>query len=138
MNKKSQKGFSLIEVLIAMTILVIGILAVGGMQTTAVKNNAISRRITEASALAASQLEFLTTLPYNDPLLNDRNGDGTTGLDKTDAQADFNLTQGQYSISWNVALDSPISNTKNIRVIVTWTDGGKSRRVSFNCIKAPY
>jgi len=126
----------MIESLMALTILVIGILAVGGMQTTAVKSNAIASDITEASVLAAGQIELLAALPYNDPLLNDTHGDGTTGLDKIGASADHQRTQSKYTISWNVATNSPMNNTKSVRVIVTWTGNGKSRQVSIDYIKA--
>lgn len=44
-----EKGFSLIEVMIAVAILAIGLLSIGVMQSTAMKGNVTSRFITEAS-----------------------------------------------------------------------------------------
>ena len=43
-----QQGFSLIEVMVAITIFAIGLLAVVTMQLTAIKGNSYSRRMTEA------------------------------------------------------------------------------------------
>jgi hypothetical protein len=77
-------------------------------------------------------------LPWGDPLLQDADGDGAAGLDDTgfdndpgtQADADFQTTEGQYTIHWNVADNVVTSNTRTITVIVTWTDHGAQRRAS--------
>ena len=63
---KQENGFSLLEVLIALVILAIGLLAVAQMQITAIKGNAFGSGMTSASSLAANTLERLMALPYND------------------------------------------------------------------------
>ena len=50
------KGFTLIEVLIGMVIFSVGILAVAALQVSSTKGNSSARRITEATALAESQI----------------------------------------------------------------------------------
>jgi prepilin-type N-terminal cleavage/methylation domain-containing protein len=56
---KKNKGFSLIEVLIAMAIFSIGILAVGSMQLASTKNNTTGNITTQASMLARQKIEEL-------------------------------------------------------------------------------
>ena len=64
------KGFTLIEVLIALTIFSIGVLAVAAMQMTTIRGIASARRITEATSLAENQIENLIQLPYDHADLN--------------------------------------------------------------------
>ena len=64
MQKKQQKstsikGFTLVEVLIAMVILSIGVMAIQVMQITSVKGNDSSNRLTEASTLASARIDVL-------------------------------------------------------------------------------
>ena len=121
-----QQGFSLIEVLIALTVFSIGILAVASMQTTATGGNAKAHYISEATGWAVDRMEVLLNLDYDDPLLADSAGTnaGTAGLNDgatggTTADGSVTSTDGKYTISWNVAVDQPIANVKTIRVIVS-------------------
>ena len=121
-----QDGFSLIEVLIALTVFSVGILAVASMQTTATGGNAKAHYISEATGWAADRMEILLNLDYDDPLLDDSAGTnaGTAGLDDgktagTTADGNATSTDGQYTIYWNVAADQPIANVKTVRVIVS-------------------
>jgi type IV pilus assembly protein PilV len=126
MNRDNQRGFSLIEILIAITVFAIGILAVG------------------------------IGLSYTDPLNFDNDDDGTDqdldndgdddsgnnfGLDDANATvADHNdpnnPVDGRYNIFWNIATDHPMNNIKEIGVIITWTDKGAPKKVSITSMKA--
>jgi type IV pilus modification protein PilV len=117
MKKSNQRGFSLIEILIAITVFAIGILAVGKMQITAIKGNSFANDLTEATTLAQDRMEKLIGLPYTDI-------------------EDTNATNGRYNISWNITTDHPIDNTKTIRVNVGWTDRGAPKEVSITSMKA--
>ena len=109
-------GFTLIEVLIVMTIFSIGVLAVAAMQMTSTKVNASARRMTEATALAEEQIENLMQLPYDhadlDPAINPHLS-----------------TQGPYLVNWNVTeidLDSNGTNdSKEVNVTVSWRYAGQ-------------
>ena len=145
MNKitlNNQNGFTLIEVLIGITVFAIGILALTIMQVGAVKGNSSAGDLTEASTIGQDRLEALMTLDYLDPALNDTDGDGTAGLNHaTAATADSNdtytgTTNIQYNIFWNIAVDPPtFTDTKAIRVFVIWNENGRLRTVTFDSLK---
>ena len=59
------RGFTFIEVLVALAIFSIGILAVASMQIQSVNLNAKARVQTEATTLAVERLERLKMLPYD-------------------------------------------------------------------------
>ena len=63
-------GFTLMEVMIAMVILSVGILGVFSMQIRAINQNAAARMQTEATALAAQQMELLKAVPFDHRMLD--------------------------------------------------------------------
>jgi len=136
-QRGSDDGFTLIEVLIAISILSIGVLAVGMMQISSIKGNKTALDISEASFLAESELERLLSIPFGD--VTDDNLDGSGGLDdNTSGTADGNTTSsdGKYTILWNVANSFPETNTQTIKVIVIWDYKGNSKSLSISGIKA--
>ena len=68
-HQMSQKGFSLIEVMVALVVLLIGMLGVIGMQYYAIKGNASSRELRTATDLSKDAMEELKTVIYTN--LND-------------------------------------------------------------------
>ncbi len=108
---KNSRGFTLNEVMIALSIFAIGILAVASLMISSINENTSARKVTEATTLAEIHLERLMALPYE-----------SIAADET--------TDGAYSISWDVAEDEVVANTKSLTVTVTWVDRGKQRSVS--------
>ncbi|UCE82658.1 MAG: prepilin-type N-terminal cleavage/methylation domain-containing protein [Deltaproteobacteria bacterium] len=58
----SQQGFSLVELLVAILLLTVGLLALAKMQTNAVANNAFGNELTQATFLAQDKMEELRLL----------------------------------------------------------------------------
>lgn len=56
-NKWKKDGFSLVEVLVALSILAVGLLALALLQVTAIKGNAVASKWTIATELAQDRLE---------------------------------------------------------------------------------
>jgi prepilin-type N-terminal cleavage/methylation domain-containing protein len=63
-NQDGERGFSLIEVMIAILILTIGLLSLAQMMLIATNANALSGRMTASAALAKEQLELLKAAPF--------------------------------------------------------------------------
>lgn len=103
-----EKGFTIIEVMIAMVIFSIGFLGLTKMQITGIKGNDIAGQYTEGSSLGVSQIESLMAMAYgNAALVNNATG---------------SITQGIYTMNWTVTDDIPIPNVKQINIVVTWND----------------
>jgi type IV pilus assembly protein PilV len=154
-----KQGFTLIEVLIAMAIFAIGILAVGSMQisaintnVSAINTNALARNSTTVVTMAKDRAEQLMALPYNDDIFTDLTvgehsvaagsfTQATDGIDNNeDGQIDEAGETGHISIEWNVT-ESDLSgdgdnDSKLITVTVTRVLRGRQKRASLDFIKA--
>jgi len=116
------RGFTLLEVLMAITILMVGILTVASMQISSIRGNAFAGKVTEATTLAGRQLEILQSLPYDD-------SDLSAGS-HTDSNPPAN-----YTVAWTVTDEAVFNNTKTIDVAVAWTDHGVQRSVSMEQVR---
>jgi prepilin-type N-terminal cleavage/methylation domain-containing protein len=137
------KGFTLIEVIIALAILTIGILSVNAMQTVSIRGNYTANRLTSATTWATDRAEILFNLEYDDAELQDDGGGGAglAGLDDaTAATADGNdvSPDGEYTIYWNIAEDVPMDNLKTIRVIILRNDLGTPKTLTLNHMKSKF
>ncbi len=135
------RGFTLVEVMIGITIFAIGILAVATLQLTSMKSNTKANRLTQASVLAQGKMEELMALDFDHADLRDRDldGKGGQGLDDFGAAADFgpNPDQGRFRVYWNVAENHPEVEgvrTKTIRVLVRWQEQNRWKRTSLSYI----
>ena len=63
---QKDQGFTLIEVVIALGILAIGIMAMFAMQTIGIKGNATSNEITKEASWGSDYLERINTVKYSD------------------------------------------------------------------------
>ncbi|MBW1773890.1 MAG: prepilin-type N-terminal cleavage/methylation domain-containing protein [Deltaproteobacteria bacterium] len=137
---KRQEGFTIIEVIVAISILTVGLLAVASMQVTGMHANAHARNVTEGINWAQDKLEELIALPYDDPNnlgLIDTDNDGLLGLgNNIAATADYSETRGRFTICWNIAEDEPVASSKTIRIYVNWQDKGVTKRVLLNYIRS--
>ena len=64
-----ERGFTLIEVLIALTIFAVGLLALAGMQITGIQGNSTSQSVSAKVALADGVIEEFLAMEGNDPRL---------------------------------------------------------------------
>jgi type IV pilus modification protein PilV len=67
--RRAQRGMTLIEVLVALSILAVVLLALAPLFTVSVRTNASAHQLTNANTLAREKLEELSGYPRNDPRL---------------------------------------------------------------------
>ena len=74
------RGFSLIEVLLGISIFMIGMLGVTALNVSSLKSNTFSGNLSEATLLAAAKIEELMARDFDDPLskLFDLDNDGNS------------------------------------------------------------
>lgn len=118
----SDKGFSLIELLVALTIFSIGLLAVAGMQLTAIQGNSKAHGLTAMTALADGLVEQLWSRPGDDPMFSSNVAGQAWPADfavpETAAQWSLNGA-GLCSATYDITVDQPIIGVTEIEVVVS-------------------
>jgi prepilin-type N-terminal cleavage/methylation domain-containing protein len=110
-----EKGFTILEVLIAIAIFGIGILAVAKMQLHSTGQNTVSRVYTESAAAGAGQIEEIINMDYDDPNL-DVLAAGDPSYEEADTGPD-----GMHDIEWRVedAVTLPGGDVQVKRIDIT-------------------
>ena len=137
-----EAGFTLIEVLVAIVILTVGLLAVGTMQISAIRGNFMSGNTSTALSLASEKMEDLLNKDFNHADLtnsvtgNDTNLSSITSVDHQENISEEGVVGAGafYRRIWNID-DETGPTTKNMMVIVTWEKN--KHRVSIASIKRP-
>jgi len=126
----NSNGFTLIEIVVALAIFSIGILAIASIQVSATTGNARSRFGTEAATLAQDQVERLMLLDY-DPSIPAPEFDAANNGSRA-----YGDQTGRYIVDWTVsAPDTPVNNSVSITVSVNWNESGKARAYRVNFVK---
>ena len=120
----NQSGFTLLEVLIAISILTVGLLGVAQMQIMGIRGNYFSGNTTAALTLAEEKMEDLLGTSYINVISDN---------DANNPINEAGQAGGIYSRMWTVTLDTPIIGTKTVTVSASWDN--LSHQVSLSCIK---
>jgi len=133
-------GFTMLEVVMALLIFSIGILAIASLQVSSINGATTARFSNEAAVYAQDQLEKMIGLDY-DPdngivpaeltvgnhTLADHIGDGAGGDD---------LPWNRYRLDWTVVgPDVPVDDAVTIDMTVSWQERGIDRSISFTYVK---
>lgn len=137
---KGQKGFTLVEVMVAIAVLTVGLLGAAAMQSDSVSRNALAVRTTKSATWAENTMERLMALPYTHADLQESaNTPGAAGLNcgaelpgapacvadhgpfvegGTLSEVGATVQAGDFTVFWNVADNHPVFGCKTVRVIV--------------------
>lgn len=134
---KSESGFTLVEVMIAIIILSFGVVGFNLMQVRAIKGNSDADRLTSMAMLASDKIEKFIAMDYDTFVaedgtgLNDDYAGLNDGLPDDDPDTDDTTSDGEediwdkktgdsplFTLRWNVAVDFPVVNNTTVRIIV--------------------
>lgn len=124
----AEGGFTLIEVLIGISIFAIGMLAVARMQMLTVRNTSVGNFTSQATMLAHQKMEELKTMAFadlNNEVENDIDEEGNTG------------TGGVYNRTTTIMTPAaPLGDhARQIQVQVQWNAAhGGNRTIEINSL----
>ncbi|MBE7447096.1 MAG: hypothetical protein HS132_18535 [Planctomycetia bacterium] len=105
----NEKGFLMIEVILAIALIAIGLFTVMSLATAVIKGNTQSKKITTAITLAQDKMEYFKGIDYDN-------------------------ISGTYTVSNDYYLDTlvqnniPGTNTKTVTVDVYWNPGSTTSK----------
>ncbi len=102
-------GFTLIEILVAIVILSVSLLAMAALMATTTQNTSFGGHITEAATYAQDKLEELRVTPWANIV---------TGTD-TPPMVPVGSTGIVYSRNWNVVVNG---NIRTVTITISWND----------------
>lgn len=116
--KQWQKGFTLVEVLVALVVMAIGLSGVAMMTSSTIVADTGGRQQVAATTLAQEKLENLRSLRRSDT-------DWDAGTHTEYVEEDGTVGSGPYTREWEVEEDyNGQDNLMRVTVTITW-DGGE-------------
>ncbi len=113
--RDENSGMTLLEVMVALMLLCVGIMAVAAMLNVSLQSNTKAQTGVEDCIAAAMMMEKILALPYDDSQLEDSD-DGFHPQDPDHGPFDVGVRSS--TIEWEVDRDFPTLNTKRILVTV--------------------
>lgn len=114
-RQSDDRGFSLIEVMIAMTFLAIGLLAVAQMIPMGLSGVTQARVRTNAVQAAQEQMDELRAADYDDASL-------TAGA--------YSQTDGKYTLDWTITDNTPAPKVKRVDLVASWPNSRGTQSVT--------
>ena len=104
-------GFTLVESMLTLALVSMSLLALAGLQITALRGNALARRITTAVSIAEQRIEQLKNASYAN----------------IQAEAATQVTASNLHFTRQVTVtNGPLPNTKSVSVLVSWQEQSKT------------
>jgi prepilin-type N-terminal cleavage/methylation domain-containing protein len=124
---RSNGGFTLVEVMLALTILAFGLLALAATQLYAMDGRSSGRHTTAAAMLAETQMDELQRRRWTDVV--DTGGAWVTAVrnEQVTHQDGTVFNEQSYNLSWRIT-DDVANQTRLIDVRVTWNEPKRPNR----------
>jgi type IV pilus modification protein PilV len=120
--KAGETGFSLIEIMVAMTFLGIGLLVIAQLIPLGMAGVTEARNRTSAVQTAQRVMDQLRVEDYGSAAL-------TAGT--------YTQTDGRYAIGWTITDDTPIPRMKRVDLFATWNGGASVDTVALSTYITP-
>lgn len=114
---EESRGFTLVELLVAILVLTVGILAVGGLFPTGQRAGQNDRMLTIANQFAQQKIEELQGESYNSTAL-------AIGRHPAGTATESLGQSGAYHRSYEVSTVTGLSSLKRVDVTVSWVQVG--------------
>lgn len=131
MKRIAQRGFILVEVLVAVIIISVALTAVAAMFVPATAAYSNAADYTVAANLAQKQLELLKTWQSSDWAAALLLGKAEWQGDEPEPKMPIHLNGVDYSIDTKVSLANVSNSLVEVKVIVSWSRGGKALNTQF-------
>jgi len=136
-DRRRSSGLSLVEVMVALSILAFGMLGVAAMQIQAMGGGARGRHVSTAAMIARDQIENIQRVPFSQIQLKNWGAAEAwmagVGLSRGDvdvlvAQEGGSVaTEQSYSVDWRISQVSPPNpDLRNVELAVTWQEPDQS------------
>ena len=119
--ERRRSGFTLIELMIAMSLLALGLLSMLALQLHAMRGSQLGRHYTQAAQIARDRMELIQRLPWDDAAAQP--AAWTTPIqEQAMVDSSYGPTQEQsYDVSWEITAD-PTRPTllREVSVRIEW------------------
>ncbi|NIL99935.1 MAG: prepilin-type N-terminal cleavage/methylation domain-containing protein [Acidobacteria bacterium] len=129
--RESSAGFTLVEVIVALFLIGLGVLAAAPMFMYAMQGNAVGGEKGEAGALAVERMEILRATDYGSLTVGGSLTVDTTGYVDT--------SDPDHTVRWLIEANTAPTGSLiiTVRVIPAGTIPGSSREVTLTSIRGP-
>jgi prepilin-type N-terminal cleavage/methylation domain-containing protein len=135
-RERRHTGFTLLEVLLALSLLGIGLLSLAAMQLTALSYGGRGRHLTKAAAVAEVKMEDLMRRRWTNLAVTGGWDGPETVYEVVQSAADEN--EQAYEVTWRIA-DLDAGRTRSVDVLVEWDEPKRpDRRYAISNIRFNY
>lgn len=120
------RGFTLLEVVISLSVLLVAALGLTALSVGTWKTTDASKSYTEGSVLAAQNLESLFSEKYSSSQVSGQ----SPAILANDYQ--FDSSDGRYNVMYRIKDNDILPDTKSVQMTVTFTRGSGTRTVRYN------
>lgn len=129
----NQRGFTLIELFIAIVLLTVGLLGTAALTTGVVRGNLSSKNMTTATAIAQSCFEENRRVGYANAGTVPAGGANSC----ITAGGAASVTLGGVTFTRTLTIDASVANLKTLTVQVSWSEGASgSKSITLKTILA--
>lgn len=133
-KRRSDSGFTLLEVLIAMALMGVGILTIALAQLTAIKMSSKSKHQAQAMYLAKEKMDELAAMPGTSALFNSDTNGNNDPLNPISVVAASPNETTTYNRTWDIDADNPQVGLTTITVIVRWSNADQAKVQSIRLV----